>query len=77
MDQDQCFQHDDSMPVTTLRTFACEDYLESTIKNPLCELNLPKGQHAWYDESTQALNKSTFPWESAISRKKIRADCRQ
>lgn len=44
LEMDQCFQHDDQHPVQTIRTFACEEYLESTLKGtPLCELNLPKG----------------------------------
>ena len=61
----------------TIRTFGCEGYLESTLEGtPLCELNLPKAAHAWYDETTQGIDKSPFAWESAISHKKVRADCR-
>jgi hypothetical protein len=40
---------------------------------PLCELNLPSGNFAWYDESTQQYNKSIYPWNSALYGNKIKA----
>lgn len=53
LEMDQCFQHDNSQPVSTIRTFGCEGYLESTLEGtPLCEFNLAEGKHAWYSEST-------------------------
>lgn len=53
LEMDQCYQHDDSQPVNTIRTFGCEGYLESTLKGtPLCGFSLPAGKHAWYHEST-------------------------
>lgn len=65
------------MPVDRIRTFACEDYIDSTLEGtPLCEFSIPNGEHAWYDESTQHIDKSAFPWESAVYKKKIRAECR-
>lgn len=53
MELDQCFQHDNMMPVETIRTFNCDTYsINSTLSNPLCELNLQKNMYAWYSEST-------------------------
>lgn len=50
---DQCFQHDNQMPVETIRTFSCDTYsVNSTLSNPLCELNLNKVDYAWYSETT-------------------------
>lgn len=61
-----------------INTFSCETYsINSTLKTPLCEFSLPKGEHAWYQESTQHLDKSTFAWESAVHKKKTTAMCRE
>ncbi len=54
LELDQCYQHDNLMPVETIRTFNCDTYsINSTLSNPLCELNLQKNMYAWYSESTQ------------------------
>lgn len=79
LDADQCFEHDNKHPVERLRFFGCDGFVENTtIKGtPLCEFSLPNGKHAWYHESTQNIDKSTFPWESAVHKKKTRAECRE
>jgi len=49
------------MPVETIRTFNCDTYsINSTLSNPLCELNLQTEKYAWYAESTQHIDKSVF-----------------
>jgi hypothetical protein len=66
------------MPVQEIRLMNCDDYqLDSpfTGGTPLCQLNVESGAFAWYDESTQQIDKSVYPWESAVHKKKIRADC--
>lgn len=78
MELDQCYQHDNMMPVETIRTFNCDDYsINSTLSNPLCELNLQKNMYAWYSESTQQIDKSVFQHESALNQKKVTGMCRE
>lgn len=75
----QCFQHDDQVPVQQIRLVNCDDYeLDNPFPNgtPLCQLNLDSGNFAWYDEGTQQIDKSPVAVQSAIHKKKTRAECR-
>lgn len=56
----------------------CDDYqLEEPWANgtPVCPLDLNLNQFAWYDEASQSKFNSPFPWESALYKKKVKADC--